>query len=274
LQLAYGHHRWFALQELGIEEIDVPVRDIDDATMLRIMAEENLDWSTSPAVVIQTVQVAKEYLDAELAKEWKDSDKSVRVLFDSEHAYNQARRKEGGVGKPTILKFLGGNWKHWVVRYATEILGDKSINREAVNIIPTMRQAKSFKESVKKHSTPKPAQKEIAETIAKEGVGFRDIPDLVAEHAPPTVPGKRESPKRKPLPNIIEFVNTCETDTDSLNRRLKALRPELEELVKKGRLMSRLVSALRQLGKTASAVVEEYDKQKKRKESVICQKDR
>ena len=58
-QLAYGHHRWFALQELGFKEIDVPVRDIGDATMLQIMAEENLNWSTSPAVTIQTVLIAK-----------------------------------------------------------------------------------------------------------------------------------------------------------------------------------------------------------------------
>ena len=37
-ELAYGHHRLQALKELGIAEIDVPVKDLDDATMLRIMA--------------------------------------------------------------------------------------------------------------------------------------------------------------------------------------------------------------------------------------------
>lgn len=68
-QIAYGHHRLLALQELGIEEIDVPVKEISDADMIRIMANENMDdWQLSPAVINETVAVAKEYLDSELAK--------------------------------------------------------------------------------------------------------------------------------------------------------------------------------------------------------------
>jgi len=39
--------------------------------------------------------------------EYKDSNKSIRVLFESEHAYNQTKRKPEGVGQTTILKFLG-----------------------------------------------------------------------------------------------------------------------------------------------------------------------
>lgn len=38
------------------------------SSMVQIMAEENLDWSTSPAVINETVLAAKEFLDAELAK--------------------------------------------------------------------------------------------------------------------------------------------------------------------------------------------------------------
>lgn len=48
------------------------------------MAEENLDWSTSPAVTTETVLAAKEFLDAELTKGWKDSPKNIRVLFVGE----------------------------------------------------------------------------------------------------------------------------------------------------------------------------------------------
>ncbi len=60
----------------------------------------------------ETVFAAKEFLDGELAgKEWEDSLKYMRVLFDSKHAYQQAKNKKTGVGEPTILKFLGGNWK-------------------------------------------------------------------------------------------------------------------------------------------------------------------
>ncbi len=67
-QLAYGHHRWIALKELKYKEIDIPCREIPDATMVQIMAEENLNWSTAPAVMVQTIASTKEFLDRELRK--------------------------------------------------------------------------------------------------------------------------------------------------------------------------------------------------------------
>lgn len=282
LQLAYGHHRWVALKELKIKEIDIPVRDIDDATMIQIMAEENLDWRTSPAVIIQTVQAAKEYLDSELAKyeTWAVAKKvgifahlfQNRTTKDGKPispraAFGQAKGEQG-VGRRTLLKFLGGNWKHWVVRYATEILNDETVNRDAVFQIPTMRQAKSFKEAVKIHKTSLPNQEKIAKTIAKEDVGFRDIPDLVADHA--SLPAIRTKPKFKSIPNVMEFLNKCETDTDNLNRRLGNIIPELDALIEKKHLLGRLVSALKPLSKSAGKIITEYEKEKKRKDSAIC----
>jgi len=63
-QIAYGHHRLIALRELKIKEVDIPVKDISDADMIRIMANENMDdWNLSPAIINETVAVAKEYLD-------------------------------------------------------------------------------------------------------------------------------------------------------------------------------------------------------------------
>jgi ParB/RepB/Spo0J family partition protein len=67
-QLAYGHHRHIAIQRLKIKEINIPVRELNNAVMIQIMAEENLDWSTSPAVMIQTIISAKEFIDGEISK--------------------------------------------------------------------------------------------------------------------------------------------------------------------------------------------------------------
>ena len=215
-QLAYGHHRWIALKELGVKEIDVPVRKIDDATMVQIMAEENLNWTSAPAVLIQTVQTAKEFLDAELAKGWKDSAQMFRVLFDSQHAFEQAMRKEGGVGRNTLVKFLGGNWSDRKVETALNILKDKEIDQEAVKTIPSMRQAEIFQKEVKKHEIPKPTQKRIAKQIAKDELGYRQIPDLVAEHS--TMPVKKEKPQPKAKPWLDDFVKeTCGLMCDLYN---------------------------------------------------------
>jgi hypothetical protein len=58
---------------------------------------------------------AKEFLDAELAKyETKaQADKNISLLFATNSQFQH--NKQYGVGRDTILKFLGGNWKGWMV---------------------------------------------------------------------------------------------------------------------------------------------------------------
>ena len=76
------------------------------------MAHENLDtWKTTPAVVNETVRVTKEFLDMELAKakNWKDLNESIRILFDTEHSFIQTKNRASGVGQTVILRFLGGS---------------------------------------------------------------------------------------------------------------------------------------------------------------------
>ncbi len=82
--------------------------------MVQIMAEENHDWSQSPAMMNQTVEAIKKFLDMELGKyeTLKMANASISHLFDNEKAFANAKRKDtNGVGRETILKFLGGNWK-------------------------------------------------------------------------------------------------------------------------------------------------------------------
>lgn len=89
---------WKALLALDIKEINVPVRDIDEATMLRIMAEENLNWSTSPAVMTQTILTAKEFLE----KAIQDSASlqrlpvSLRSLWADEVAFKKTKTEGHG----------------------------------------------------------------------------------------------------------------------------------------------------------------------------------
>jgi len=59
---------------------------------------------------VHAVLAAKEFLDAELSKyeTYKSTDKFISSLFEDEHGF---RRAKAGVGRDTILKFLGKNWK-------------------------------------------------------------------------------------------------------------------------------------------------------------------
>ena len=79
IQIAYGHHRLLALQELGIKEIDIPIKPIDNSNMIRIMANENMDqWGMNPSTTLETVRATRDYLDGELGKyeSWEKFQKS------------------------------------------------------------------------------------------------------------------------------------------------------------------------------------------------------
>lgn len=135
IEIAYGHHRLVALQELEIKEVDIPVRDLDDAMMIKIMANENLeDWKTNPAVINETVQTVRDYLNAEIAEgdSWETSNNLIRSLFDSQRAFETVKGR--GVGQNTILKFLGRSWKQWQIQKALEIFQAEengNLSREA-----------------------------------------------------------------------------------------------------------------------------------------------
>lgn len=180
-QLAYGHHRLQAIKELGLEEIDVPVKDIGDAMMLKIMANENLEaYSPTTSMVVETVEAAKDFIDNELAKyetweECKEKSSIFRGLFESiagddknpRAVFGMTRGK--GAGIQTICAFLGGNWKKWMVEDALKILNDDTVDREAVEYFPTIMQARTFRNGVKNKDIPKEEQKDIAEKIIESG---------------------------------------------------------------------------------------------------------
>jgi hypothetical protein len=160
-QIAYGHHRLVVLREVlkPTDAVDIPVKDLGDAKMLQIMANENMDeWATRPAVIYETVRVAKKFL-----KEHPD--------FSP-----RAEKYEGGYSKAalSIAKFLG--WPEKRVYQALEHLGliDQGIlSKKAVEKMPTLGAARDLVDSVKgfKESgiTVTPVQQErVAEKIIEE----------------------------------------------------------------------------------------------------------
>ena len=189
-QIAYGHHRLIALRELNITEVDIPIRTLDDATMIRIMANENLEWNASPAVINETVAAAKEFLDKELAKykTWESTDEFISSLFSDEKGFKRAK---AGAGRETILKFLGGNWKDWMIQEAMQAIQgyvtDRKtktktpIERKAIEKFPTMSHAREFKKAVADYNIPKEEQEAIAKKIVRstKTVGKRDIRNAV-----------------------------------------------------------------------------------------------
>ncbi len=181
-QLAYGHHRLAALKELNWEVINIQVRNIDDDRMIKIMANENFeDWKSSPLITIETVSAARKYLDSVFAhaRSFYALHENVKTLTDAEHFH---QLKIDGVGEKTILKFLGGHWKQHMIQGAREILDDDRIDKNAVNTIPKMVQAKAFHTLIKNHpDITKEEQLEIAQKIRDNDIPAKSIPMLVPE---------------------------------------------------------------------------------------------
>ena len=146
VEIAYGHHRLTALRELGIEEVDIPIKDLDDRTMIKIMANENMeDWETNTSVINETVLTVKEFL-----------------MIDHEKH----------VGTQEVLTFLGAGWNKTVVETALATIRDEDVDREAVEVFETPAHAQRFRRTmnspVYKDLVPKEEQKAFAEEVKEE----------------------------------------------------------------------------------------------------------
>jgi len=187
-QLAYGHHRLVAIKELNIKEIDVPIRKLDDAMMVKIMAEENFEWSHSPQVIIQTVDSVRTFLDRKIAKcktlkEFRATNVSSSLLhnlFNNEGNFQQS--KKYGVGQPNIIKFLSKKWKN-KISSSLSILKDKNFDQTTASQFKDLYNAGQFQKTVIEQNIPKTEQKKLAKETAKivdeKKIGGRDLPKIV-----------------------------------------------------------------------------------------------
>jgi ParB/RepB/Spo0J family partition protein len=169
-EIAYGHHRLTALKELGFIEIDIPVKKVDDSMMIKIMANENMDdWKLTTSVLIETVSVAKDYLDSELKKDWESLNENIKRVFQTKEMFNQL--KNNGVGQTIIKEFLGNNWKQHDIQHAlTAIKGyqDQKINREVVEQFQEKRHATVVMEQIRNNKIPEEKQAEFVEKVKEK----------------------------------------------------------------------------------------------------------
>jgi len=184
-QLAYGHHRLIALQELDFNEIDCVVRPLNDSDMIRIMANENMEqWGTNPVVIFETVLAARNYLNEELSKydDWNDVPQGLMDSLDlsAKSAFQNAKTK--GVGQTTILKFLGSNWKQHVIQsalLAINAVEKGDIDKESIELLPTISHVERFIPHARKLSIEK--QRTVVKRVIDEEIGAKNISSVLIE---------------------------------------------------------------------------------------------
>jgi hypothetical protein len=178
-EIGYGHHRMVALRELFDDDykIGLIVRDLDDAAMLHVMADENMqEWASSGAVIIETVRAVRDYL---------------AVSAPARHLGHGAKPD----GKDDITVFLG--WPRGRVEDALSIINAE----EAGEIEPEdtadlgIEQATIMRRHVARIPDPLVKAKAIArvrDDLREGRIGKRGIADVVRavreEAAPPPEP--------------------------------------------------------------------------------------
>ena len=250
-QLAYGHHRLIAIMELGIEEIDIPIRDIPDVMMLKIMANENMEhWSNNSKIIIETVISIKNYLDSELSKyeAWEDAPRSLIDLLslDNRHKFQDIKTK--GVGQTTILKFLGKGWRQWRIQEALAVISDDTISNEAIKIFDSQTQATEFRKAVKdsKQEINKQDQLDLAKkvkTVLEETKGQEGRSGANAQRKTIKNIVKQET---EGMDEFTAIVSELESGIDSITGDVKNLKNKI--LSFNGKLHEMNVETIKPLG--------------------------
>lgn len=226
-EIAYGHHRLEALKRLKIEEIDIPVKSLDDYVMLKIMADENAEeYSMMPSVLNETVLSVKAFLDKEIKeKDWGTLQQSLKRYFDK---HNFERLQKEGVGETTIKEFLGENWSLRRIREALAALHApaEEFDRKAAEKLKSIDAASTFRKAVKDYSIPKKEQAKLAEKLSEKGASAREVFREVRKARP-----KPERPKKDPLIERLEnTIVDIEDKAKSLTNKIASFNAEARSL--------------------------------------------
>jgi uncharacterized membrane-anchored protein YjiN (DUF445 family) len=137
------------------------VRDLDDATMLRIMANENAgEWTMDTAVLMETIKSTEKFVG------------------------NVSHEKKRGSLAEEITEFLGGVFTEGMVKNALAIIHAverNEIDKKAVKTIPEPSKALKFSQAIQKYrprATPQ-KQREIAQAIVTEETPHKEIESKV-----------------------------------------------------------------------------------------------
>jgi len=228
IEIAYGHHRLIALQAVYKPDdyIDIPVKELDDSTMIRIMANENDEsWGTSPKIINETVRVTKIFLE--------EHPEIVKGLL-KKGAYRATDINDLNkslVGRMIISRFLGGNWDHNRVTSALEWLGfgkRKDIDTEAIEMFEKYGQAKTFVRSTKQIKITPEQQREVAKRIVEK----QDFSDSGMKSAllDEKYKGKEKNKEERDFIEFKTYVMGCTTEMNKLNGKLGKLLLLGEEL--------------------------------------------
>lgn len=233
-EIAYGHHRLEALRQLFPDGLDVeiPVKELDDSTMLRIMANENMEmWSLSPRVVDETVRVTQSYLD-EHPDEVRTKDEQLTRSRDRAHGHNLTFYRSDKEAFQ-IAEFLGKGWSEERVYNSLkrlQLIEEKIIDKRAVHSFKSTEAADNFTKVVQDHGLTKTQQRKVASEInaSSKNVG-KSIIDATARSIKYPVAQKPKKSKKKLPTDFDQSMADLASDIRAVNKSLDNLYSVLNE---------------------------------------------
>jgi len=189
------------------------VKELNDATMIKIMANENMEtWTALPRVIDETVRVTKQFLEE----------------HPEEKRLCPHGRTDQPVGKQIIAEFL--NWNESRVSFSLErlkMINDDTIDKEVIDSFPTERAARNFISNVKEFDIPKEKQKAVADRYKETGSGERAMRNAVIEEV--IIPKKKKESidTSRTIENEIRAVDTLTSELQDKLLRLTTLYREV-----------------------------------------------
>jgi len=229
IQLAYGHHRLLAIEMAKGEdfEIDIPIKELNDETMIRIMAEENHDYySTDVRIVDETIKQVYEYLKLTYNLNYMsvESDRYYKkgrehqvfegLLVPKHHREDSENGYHYSVISKQIADWLGKNWHEKRINFALtrmELYGTM-LDKEAVQNMPNVTAAEFFATIVNKHKLTKEQQKEVAKKVKEKGRSSKE--DIGEEAINVKYGGK--IPEKEKKKEFEKFLEECKKHLDSV----------------------------------------------------------
>lgn len=171
-EIAYGHHRIKALKNLAIKEIDIPIRDLDDAIMLKIMAQENMEeWDQSPLVGMETVKAAYNFLKSHGTPEVTGEKTHEIIAGFLSWPPKRVMHSIANLRSAGEIDLEGIGASKDVIHVPVEVF----------KILPTQKHAEAFRGAVRATKASPRVQKEVAKEVAKGSADKNEAIRLIEE---------------------------------------------------------------------------------------------
>jgi hypothetical protein len=174
-EIAFGHHRMKAMENLGVKEAIVDVQKIDDLHMIMEMADENMsDKRPNTKGITNVVGSAKKKLEEILSgiKTWEEVTRmGARDYFKSEQGFKVWQvQSAGSVGKEILERFLGERWASNIKEALALIAKSEEgkLDLRAAQMFDSPTHAAVFAETMEELDIPVKQQRAHAEKAIKD----------------------------------------------------------------------------------------------------------